>query len=61
MEKKIKRILIIGAGNVATHLATSFSRHVEIVGIFSKNHLSSKVLASHLKCPHIESIAQFFN
>ncbi len=59
MEKKIKRILIIGAGNVATHLATSFSRHVEIVGIFSKNHLSSKVLASHLKCPHIESIAHF--
>ena len=59
MEKKIKRILIIGAGNVATHLATSLSGHVDIVGIYSKNHLSSKVLSSKLKCPHIESIAQF--
>lgn len=58
MEKKIESIVIIGAGNVASHLATTFSRKIDIVGIYSKSGESSKILASKLNCPHIEYINQ---
>ncbi len=59
MEKKIESILIIGAGNVATHLANAFQDKVRIVGVHSKNNISSKILATQLNCPNIEHIHQF--
>ena len=59
MKKKIESILIIGAGNVATHLAYAFLNKINIVGIHSKNNLSSKILAENLNCPNIENISQF--
>ena len=42
MKDKIERILIIGAGNVATHLANSLSKNKSIVVIISKNKGSAK-------------------
>ncbi len=57
MKDKIERILIIGAGNVATHLAKSFSKNKSIVGIISKNKVSAKELALKINCPFINDLS----
>jgi len=57
MKDKIERILIIGAGNVATHLAISFTKNKSIVGIISKNNVSARELASKINCPFINNLS----
>lgn len=47
------RVFIIGAGNVATHLAAAIKPHVDLVGITSQSDISSLVLAENLAIPFI--------
>ncbi|MCL2597781.1 MAG: DUF2520 domain-containing protein [Paludibacter sp.] len=54
------RITIIGAGNVATHLAESLHNEcVEIVQIFSRNLFNAKLLADKVNAEPIDSLQQF--
>ncbi len=54
---EIKKITILGSGNVATHLAGAFySSNVEIVQIFSPNTQHAKELAEKVKCPYTSEI-----
>lgn len=57
MKDKIERILIIGAGNVATHIAKSLSINKSIVGIISKNKVSARELALKINCPFINDLS----
>ena len=43
-------IVIIGAGNVATHLAINLSQHENIVQIFSRSEKSAIILSEKIKC-----------
>ena len=45
------RIVIIGAGNVATHLAKAFAKNNEIVQIFSNTISNAQLLATSTNCP----------
>ena len=45
------RIVIIGAGNVATHLAKAFAKDNEIVQIFSNTISNAQILATSTNCP----------
>jgi predicted short-subunit dehydrogenase-like oxidoreductase (DUF2520 family) len=56
MEKKIERIVLIGAGNVATHLAKALSKKSEIVGVFSRNGITSNELALKIGSKQLEKI-----
>lgn len=58
MKKKIEKIVVIGAGNVATHLAKQLSSFVQIVGIKSKKNQSAKELADEIKCDLIENLEE---
>ncbi len=44
--KKIKRIALIGAGNMATHLFSSLTGKVEIVQVYSRHIENARVLAA---------------
>ena len=56
MSKKIEKIVIIGAGNVATHLAIHLSKVVTIVGILSKNNSSAVALAKKINTQSFEQL-----
>lgn len=53
----IKNIVIIGAGNVATHLAVALQKAgYTIRQIFSRTEASASTLAARLKCPYTTDI-----
>ncbi len=56
MEKKIENIVLIGAGNVATHLALALSKKSEIIGIYSKNGVSARELAFKINTVVLSSL-----
>jgi predicted short-subunit dehydrogenase-like oxidoreductase (DUF2520 family) len=56
MVNPMERIVIIGAGNIGTHLAHALVQHVSIVGIMSQHHESAHKLAGLLNCPTVERI-----
>lgn len=43
------RIVIIGSGNVATHLAKAFAKNNDVVQIYSKNIANAQLLANNIK------------
>lgn len=57
MLKKIENVVIIGAGNVASHLAIFLSKKIEIKGIISKNKTSALQLSTKLNCPFIDDLS----
>jgi predicted short-subunit dehydrogenase-like oxidoreductase (DUF2520 family) len=59
MQKEINSIFIIGAGNVGSQLAIALHSIVEIKGIYSKNGVSSKLIAEELDIPYFENIDSF--
>lgn len=52
---KNTRIVVIGAGNVATHLATALSEKLDIVQIFSNSEENAHLLASKIGCDSFTS------
>ncbi|MFW5792936.1 MAG: Rossmann-like and DUF2520 domain-containing protein [Bacteroidota bacterium] len=53
MRNNVENIVIIGAGNVATHLAKAFlSINKNILQVISKTEKSAKELASKINCPY---------
>lgn len=58
MQKKIERVVMIGAGNVATHLAMHLSKFVKIEGILSKTKTSAEQLASKIGTTVLTSISE---
>lgn len=54
----VPRTVILGAGNVATHLATALNGHVELRGIWSRSADNAKILAGRLGCPVLTSPAE---
>jgi len=52
----ITSIFVIGAGNVAQHLASSLAHHVKITGIYSKNGENAKLLSKQLGIKHQSSL-----
>jgi predicted short-subunit dehydrogenase-like oxidoreductase (DUF2520 family) len=59
MTEKIKTVIIVGAGNVATQLAHTLSSLVKIEGIISRSSVSAKALASEISCRHLPSVHDF--
>lgn len=57
MQKKIESVVIIGAGNVASHLAVHLSKFVRIEGIISKTKTSAQQLASKVGSNALASIS----
>jgi predicted short-subunit dehydrogenase-like oxidoreductase (DUF2520 family) len=54
---KIQNIVIIGAGNVATHLATAFKKHNKtVLQIISRSESSAKTLAEKIQCSYSTNI-----
>ncbi len=58
MQNRIQSVVIIGAGNVATHLARNLSKLITVLGIASKNHQTAKQLAEEIQCVHIKDLTQ---
>lgn len=54
----IPRTVILGAGNVATHLATALNDHVDLRGVWSRSDDNAKTLAGKLGCPVLSSPAE---
>jgi predicted short-subunit dehydrogenase-like oxidoreductase (DUF2520 family) len=55
----INSMVIIGSGNVATHLARAFSyAHINILQVYSRNIEHARELANVLHCNYTSSIAQ---
>jgi len=55
----IKRVILIGAGNVATHLGQAFVAHgVEVVQVYSRTLVSARSLAEKLHAEAIDSFLQ---
>jgi predicted short-subunit dehydrogenase-like oxidoreductase (DUF2520 family) len=54
---QLKNIFIVGAGNVASHLALALSKVVNIVGVCSLNSHSAKYLSVKLNVPFFDSIS----
>ena len=53
----IKNIIIIGAGNVATHLAIALQKaDYNILQVFSRTEASASTLATRLGCPYTTDI-----
>jgi hypothetical protein len=55
MSKKIEKIILIGAGNVSTHLAFHLSKKVSIEAIVSKNNSSAQLLSKKIGCNWLEN------
>lgn len=56
------RIVILGSGNVATHLAKTLDKSFEVVQIFSRNILNAELLANSLKkASAINDLSQLIN
>lgn len=58
MHKKIESIVIVGAGNVATHLALHLSKFVVIKGVISRTKQSADILASKIGSICLNSIKE---
>lgn len=59
MERKIKNIVILGSGNVATHLAlTLFSKGYKIEQIFSRNLQNAQTLALKVNATYINKLSE---
>ena len=58
---QLKNIFIVGAGNVASHLALALSKVVNIVGVCSLNSHSAKDLSVKLNVPFFDSISSIPN
>ncbi len=57
--KKIERIIILGAGNVATHLGNALSgAGKEILQVYSRTRLSASQLARQLNCSYTTNIKE---
>lgn len=56
MEKKIENIVLIGAGNVATHLALALSKKNKIIGVYSKHGVSARELAIKINTEVLSSL-----
>ena len=58
--ESIRRIAVIGAGNVATHLARSLAKHYEIVQIASRHLDNARQLAATInpQCQYTDSISE---
>lgn len=56
MQKKIESMVIVGAGNVATHLAFHLSKYVVIKGIISRTKRSAIDLAAKIGSVSLDSI-----
>lgn len=55
----IKNIIMIGAGNVATHLSVALSQAgYNIRQVFSRTEASASELAAKLKCPYTTDLSQ---
>ena len=57
MINKIKNVVIIGAGNVASHLSRALIKKIEIKGIISKNKVSAIKLSTELNCSFINDLS----
>ena len=54
-----KRIVLIGAGNVATHLGLALqAKGCEIVQVYSRTEESASELAEHLQVPYTISLEE---
>jgi len=56
VEKKIENIVLIGAGNIATHLALALSKKSKIIGVYSKNGVSARELAFKVNTEVLSSL-----
>lgn len=56
MKKKLKAV-IIGSGNVATHLSLAFSDHLDFIQCYSPTLSHAKKLASKLSCAGVSEIS----
>ncbi len=55
----VKRIVIIGAGNVATHITTALSKHADIIQVFSRNIDNAVQLAANIaNCTATDSLEE---
>ncbi len=58
---EIENVVMIGSGNVATHLALAFSqRNKKIKQVVSKNEENASSLANHFKCTYSNDISKIF-
>ena len=48
----MKRVVIIGSGNVATSLAHGLAAHCQVAQIYSRTLAHAQTLASAIGCPH---------
>ncbi|MCC6701134.1 MAG: DUF2520 domain-containing protein [Fluviicola sp.] len=56
----MKKIGIVGSGNVATHLVIAFKeKGMDIAGLFSRNHHSAHEICERFSIPYFETIEQF--
>lgn len=58
MKKEIKRVFIIGAGNVGSQLAIALKSIVEVVGVYSKSGVSAKLVTEQFELPFFESLEE---
>src|SRR5258708_5685623 len=57
--KEIKKIVFIGAGNVATQMSLAFKNAgISVSQVYSKTEVSAKTLAKKLNCKYTSSLKQ---